>query len=194
MKMKKMNIRLLMAGFCSMLLLSGCSSVFGTGTKDTGTVSGKTSGSTESASSSLDSRTPSPTETPVSVTSTPTPTASATPIPAVITPETLSGTASQADSSDASAGQAVSSADTFSAAESVPTVYSQGTSPDAAGEGNGAVAPIELNVHSTPHSGNDNIIGVLPAGQAIRVTGNIDGWFQFDFNGQTGYVDSDYFS
>ncbi|MCR5774163.1 MAG: SH3 domain-containing protein [Lachnospiraceae bacterium] len=47
---------------------------------------------------------------------------------------------------------------------------------------------------SADTNSNDNIIGKANSGETYTLTGEVDGWYQIDFKGQTGYIKGDYAS
>ncbi|MBQ6376668.1 MAG: SH3 domain-containing protein [Lachnospiraceae bacterium] len=64
------------------------------------------------------------------------------------------------------------------------------------GEGNTAtVTAASANVRSDPYvdEDDDNVIGVLYAGDVVTVLGNEDGWYRISFEGGSGYVSASLF-
>ena len=53
------------------------------------------------------------------------------------------------------------------------------------------VTATSVNIRSEP-STNGYILGAYPAGTKVEPKNNIDGWIEIDYNGQTGYIYSDY--
>ena len=53
------------------------------------------------------------------------------------------------------------------------------------------VTATSVNIRSEP-STNGYILGAYTAGTKVEPKNNIDGWIEIDYNGQTGYIYSDY--
>lgn len=111
--------------------------------------------------------TPKPTKTP-----TPTPTPTATPEP----------TSASTESAESTSGES-----TASTAASVP----ESTAPQTGGS---ATVRQDVNVRNEANATTSIVIGTLSAGNVVTVTGNVNGWAQIDYYGQTAYVDSSYLS
>ena len=63
-----------------------------------------------------------------------------------------------------------------------------------AGEGNTATAKATVNFRSEPDtSDEDNIIGGIKEGETVTVLDSQDGWYEVEYNGETGWVSSKYF-
>ena len=45
---------------------------------------------------------------------------------------------------------------------------------------------------SADTNSNDNILGKADSGETYTLTGEVDGWYQIDFKGSTGYIKSDF--
>ena len=45
---------------------------------------------------------------------------------------------------------------------------------------------------SADTNSNDNILGKADSGETYTLTGEVDGWYQIDYKGQTGYIKSDF--
>ena len=54
-------------------------------------------------------------------------------------------------------------------------------------------SPVGLNVRNSS-STNGSIIGVLGYNQVVTITGESNGWYRINYNGQTGWIDSSYTS
>ena len=69
-----------------------------------------------------------------------------------------------------------------------------------AGEGGASSASGSVTVNdsgvrvrsSADTNSNDNIIGKADSGETFTLTGEVDGWYQIDYKGQTGYIKNDF--
>ncbi len=64
---------------------------------------------------------------------------------------------------------------------------------EPAGEGNTATATADVNFRSSPDTEDDNIINQISEGDSVTVISAEDGWYEVEYNGETGYVKADYF-
>lgn len=134
--------------------------------------------------------TPTPTKTP-----TPTPTLTATPTPAIIQPvvpaETVTPTPTATPTPTETPTPEPTETPTPEPESSTPVVIED--SSGSSEEGNQAQVSQDVNVRNAP-SPDGAVIGSLAPGDKVTVTGNTNGWLQFEYNGQTGYADSHYFN
>jgi len=145
--------------------------------------------------SSIPAATVIPAEIPAQViTMTPTPTAEITEEPTKTPEPTQEPEDSSADTVESAAESTANSKASDEANSTSSSAAANGTaSSPYAGEGNTATNNQEVNIHSTPAPGGDNVIGSLPEGTSVTVIANVNGWLEFSYNGTIGYADSEYF-
>ncbi|MCB0111323.1 MAG: SH3 domain-containing protein, partial [Caldilineaceae bacterium] len=113
-----------------------------------------------------------------------------TPIP-TFTPTDIPPTADVAATEAAQAAMAQATADAAATAAAAPTDTPVPSEPTATSTPDSAVAVVNqgMNVRSGPGT-NYSIIGAAQAGDQYVITGkdNSGGWWQVDFNGQSGWL------
>ena len=67
------------------------------------------------------------------------------------------------------------------------------SSSSSSGETGKTTANVRLRSSRSTNS-SDNIITVIPSGRTVTILGDYSGWYKVRYNGQTGYVSSDYVS